>query len=145
MEVMMSCLSELPDGAGFYYGFLPGTTIRIDVRRGPVDLNWRAYVAGQRIGDVFESKAKAESAAVAAASEERDHAMKTYRIVWRAHGVTDIEAITEKDAMKAFDKMAVGDYAERDYTNLEREKAVAVEPQRRDLYGLKGQKTTSTS
>ena len=57
--------------------------------------------------------------------------MQTYRIRWRVQGHTDIEAATEKDAMKSFDQMAVADYAERDYTNLERDKAVAVELKRR--------------
>lgn len=64
----MSILSDRPDGVGYYYGFAPKDYRRIDVRKGPADLLWRAYVAGDRIGDaengVWETKAGAEAAAL---------------------------------------------------------------------------------
>ena len=65
----MSVLSREPDGVGYYYGYAPGDFRRIDVRRGPVDLLWRAFVAGERIGDaenrVWPTKDAAEAAALA--------------------------------------------------------------------------------
>ena len=65
----MSILSELPDGSGYDYGFVEGDHRQINVRRGPQDLLWRAYVGGERVGDadtgVFEKKSEAEAAAIA--------------------------------------------------------------------------------
>ncbi len=68
----MSILSERPDGAGYHYGFAHPDHRQINVRRGPVDLLWRAYVGGNRVGSVsdadggaWETKTQAEAAAIA--------------------------------------------------------------------------------
>ena len=61
----MSILSDRKDGAGFHYGFREGDNRQINVRLGPVDLCWRAWVGGIRVGDVYEFKDSAEAAAIA--------------------------------------------------------------------------------
>lgn len=50
-ELYTSCLSLLPDGAGFYYGYIPGDYRRIDVRdEGEVNApDWVSYVAGEMV------------------------------------------------------------------------------------------------
>ena len=64
----MSILSNRADGLGYFYGFVPGDHRQINVRKGPVDLLWRAYVGGERVGDaetgVWETKDEAEAAAL---------------------------------------------------------------------------------
>ncbi len=64
----MSILSKQPDGMGFYYGFHGSDPRQVNVRYGPEDLLWRAYVGGVRVGDaetgVFETKQEAEAAAL---------------------------------------------------------------------------------
>ncbi len=63
----MSVLSDMADGAGFFYGFLPGDhrqlNVRLEVR--PGRYCWIAYVGGVEVGDGFDTKAEAEAAAVA--------------------------------------------------------------------------------
>lgn len=59
-----SILSIRPDGCGFHYGFLPDDHRQINVRCGPIDLCWRAYVGGERVGDVFDTREEAERASV---------------------------------------------------------------------------------
>lgn len=76
----MSILSALPDGCGYHYGFLPGDYRQINVRRGPADLLWRAYVGGERVGDhvdgVWSSKDEAEAAAIAWAKSSAEELPK---------------------------------------------------------------------
>lgn len=60
-----SILSDRKDGAGYYYGRRDGDYRQINVRLGPVDLCWRAWIGGIRVGDVYESKDQAEAAAIA--------------------------------------------------------------------------------
>jgi hypothetical protein len=57
----MSILSDLPDGAGFWYGFVKGDSRRIDVRQETG--HWAAWVAGTRIA-AGRTKAEAESMAI---------------------------------------------------------------------------------
>lgn len=65
----MSILSDIADGLNFFYGFTPGDYRRIDVREGPHDTLWRAWVGGVRITDAvtaaWVSKDEAEAAALA--------------------------------------------------------------------------------
>lgn len=63
-DAFASVLSERPDGAGYYYGFIADDRRQINVRCGPVDLCWRAFVGGVRVGDVFNNKQHAEAAAL---------------------------------------------------------------------------------
>jgi hypothetical protein len=73
---MGTILSREPDGFGYYYGFAPGDHRQINVRRGPVDLLWRAFVGGVRVGDgetgVWNTKEEAEAAALAWAEQTRE-------------------------------------------------------------------------
>ena len=73
----MSILSEREDGHGYFYGRMPDDHRQINVRRGPVDLLWRAWVGGERVGDhetgVWESKGDAEAAAIEWLKSNPDH------------------------------------------------------------------------
>lgn len=65
----MSVLSREPDGLGYHYGRLDDDPRQINIRRGPVDWLWRAWVGGVRVGDdtegVWADKDEAEAAALA--------------------------------------------------------------------------------
>lgn len=65
----MSVLSIREDGYGFHYGYAPEDHRQINVRQGPEDTLWRAWVGGSKVMDTatqaWGSKAEAESAALA--------------------------------------------------------------------------------
>lgn len=74
----MSILSQLPDGFGFFYGFVKGDFRRIDVRQEGYDRpgstisdgpganwgRWHIWVGGESVG-LAETKAEAEANAIA--------------------------------------------------------------------------------
>lgn len=58
----MTILSQQPDGMGFYYGFLMGYALQVNVRKEGQE--WIAYVGGERVG-AYMTKNAAEAGAVA--------------------------------------------------------------------------------
>ena len=80
-----SWLSSIPDGVGFFYGWLPGDTRRIDVRferaarhhlePGAATGWWVAYVAGEPVGS-GDTLAAAEVAAIAWMRQWKDLAAR---------------------------------------------------------------------
>lgn len=62
-------LSQRPDGYGYHYGFAPDDYRQINVRQGPGDSLWRAWVGGERVTDsaapAWVTKEEAEAAALA--------------------------------------------------------------------------------
>jgi hypothetical protein len=59
----MSILSDLPDGMGYFYGFIAGDSRQINVRR--EDFRWKAYVGGEPLDGEYTTKIGAEAGAVA--------------------------------------------------------------------------------
>ena len=59
----MSVLSELRDGAGYFYGFVRGDSRRIDVKEF-APARWSAWVAGIELNGTWQTKRDAEEAAV---------------------------------------------------------------------------------
>lgn len=64
----MAILSELPDGCGYFYGFLPDDPRQINVRKIPGDHvigdRWEAFVGEVQLETLFSSKREAEEAAI---------------------------------------------------------------------------------
>ena len=64
----MSVLSDVADGLGYFYTHIPGDPRQINVRKGPDDSLWRAWVGSDRVMDyatqAWFSKDEAEAAAL---------------------------------------------------------------------------------
>jgi hypothetical protein len=62
----MTVLSKLPDGLGFYYGYIKGDRRRIDIRLEdlPGGEYWCVYIAGDLVDDTCTTKEEAEREAL---------------------------------------------------------------------------------